>query len=272
MAQIDDSFNAQGQTIVAFETLSVGDRAIGVGVNGTDCGVHGEGMENPLGTRNVPTGTGVHGRGDIAGVVGNGRSVAGVYGQHQASGAGVIGVGILTPILTEILGVTGVMGASIDIRRSEQKDRNPGNGIGVVGASNSVKGFGIVGLSVESFTETPLNNVRIPLLELKNADGDGTGVMGASGKGTGVHGSSDQGHGGVFNSNSGAQVNLKPQFETATPPFEGQAGDLLVITTMKEDKPTDGSADLWFCIRENANNEGAIWGKVQFSSTFQARQ
>ena len=55
--------------------------------------------------------------------------------------------------------------------------------------------------------------------------------------GTGVHGASQKARGGVFESGVGAQINLKPLFERATPPKDGQTGDLVVITTMKEDHP-----------------------------------
>jgi hypothetical protein len=79
MASTDSSFNATGSTVVAFETLSVGDRAIGVGVNGTQCGVHGEGGASPLGTRKAPFATGVHGHGDLVGVSGEGPLAGGLF-------------------------------------------------------------------------------------------------------------------------------------------------------------------------------------------------
>jgi hypothetical protein len=47
MASYDSSFNAQGPTVVAFETIDPPGpppRGFGVGVNGNQVGVHGEGM------------------------------------------------------------------------------------------------------------------------------------------------------------------------------------------------------------------------------------
>src|ERR1035438_337768 len=71
MAEYDSSFNAQGSTVVAFECTDHGPRGFGAGVNGSQCGVHGEGMAHPKGSRAVTVqGTGVHGRGDLHGVYG----------------------------------------------------------------------------------------------------------------------------------------------------------------------------------------------------------
>jgi len=77
MASYDSSFNAQGPTVVAFECVDLGPRGFGAGVNGSQVGVHGEGMAHPLGSRAVNVqGTGVHGRGDFHGVYGIDGSIA----------------------------------------------------------------------------------------------------------------------------------------------------------------------------------------------------
>lgn len=89
MAASDSSFNAEGPTVVAFETINNNKQAIGVGVNGSACGVHGEGKQNPLGTRMAPQGTGVHGEGDQAGVIGHAR-IEPVPGR-EVCGVGVVG-------------------------------------------------------------------------------------------------------------------------------------------------------------------------------------
>jgi hypothetical protein len=74
MASYDSSFNATGPTVVAFETIDPPGpppRTFGVGVNGSQVGVHGEGMATPLGTRAVSvSGIGAHGRGDFYGAYG----------------------------------------------------------------------------------------------------------------------------------------------------------------------------------------------------------
>src|ERR1035437_2607753 len=124
---------------------------------------------------------------------------------------------------------------------------------------------------MESLDDTP-RSVPMPIIDIKgnllfgDKLGSGIGVVGASRYGTGVHGASQKARGGVFESGVGAQINLKPLFERATPPKDGQTGDLVVITKMKEDHPTSGElAELWVCVRGPFHNESAIWGKIQFS-------
>jgi len=67
---------------------------------------------------------------------------------------------------------------------------------------------------------------------------------------------------------NGDQINLKPHFQQQTPPCEGEAGDLLVITPLKEgeqDASPQGLASLWFCIKTgNTKERPATWARVQF--------
>jgi len=67
---------------------------------------------------------------------------------------------------------------------------------------------------------------------------------------------------------SGDQINLKPHFQQLTVPCEGEAGDLLVITPLKEgeqDTSPQGLASLWFCIKTGDTPERpATWARVQF--------
>jgi hypothetical protein len=63
------------------------------------------------------------------------------------------------------------------------------------------------------------------------------------------------------------QVNIKPLFESQTVPCDGEAGDLLVITPLKEgqiDTNPQGVAQLWFCIRSKAKEHNATWARVSF--------
>jgi hypothetical protein len=66
---------------------------------------------------------------------------------------------------------------------------------------------------------------------------------------------------------SGDQFNFKPAFEQMTVPCEGEVGDLLVLTPLKEGEP-DGSpqgvASLWFCIKASQGERPATWARVQF--------
>ena len=67
---------------------------------------------------------------------------------------------------------------------------------------------------------------------------------------------------------NGDQINLKPHFEQETLPCEGEAGDLFVMTPLKEgqlDVSPQGVASLWFCIKAgNTNERPATWARVQF--------
>jgi hypothetical protein len=203
MASNDDSFNAEGPTVVAFETLTNNNQTFGVSVTGTQCGVYGESSTRPMGTRRsasaVRTGTGVHGLGDAFGVVGEGGG-ASILGFNTA---GVTAVRGINQGNTRRSGGTGVEGISRDLRRTRTP---PGDGEGVIGASNHDLGVGVVGLSVKNFSTNPLN----PLSTRRTGDGSGTGVLGASGSGHGVHRTSEQKYGGVFESKIRAQLRLKP--------------------------------------------------------------
>jgi hypothetical protein len=67
---------------------------------------------------------------------------------------------------------------------------------------------------------------------------------------------------------TGDQINVKPHFELTTLPCDGEAGDLFVITPLKEgdaDPSPQGLASLWFCIKGgSAEGRPATWARVQF--------
>jgi len=102
MAEESDSFNSTG-SVVSFETLNNNNQAFGVSVTGSQCGVYGESSSTPIGTRPskefVPEGTGVCGRGEVQGVLGDGAfgvagvgDVVGVAGEGRGEGSiGVFG-------------------------------------------------------------------------------------------------------------------------------------------------------------------------------------
>jgi hypothetical protein len=117
-----------------------------------------------------------------------------------------------------------------------------------------IHGAGVVGLARD----------KAPLTFAETGE---TGVYG-TGK-TGVKGVGAAGRGGVFESDQIAQVNLTPLFNQPNLPCEGKAGDLLVVSPLKqgeEDKSQLGVASLWFCIRSQTQERGpAVWARVAFN-------
>jgi len=66
---------------------------------------------------------------------------------------------------------------------------------------------------------------------------------------------------------NGDQINFKPHFQQQTLPCEGEAGDLLVMTPLKEgeqDASPQGVGSLWFCTKGGNSQRPAIWARVQF--------
>jgi hypothetical protein len=207
-------------------------------------------------------GIGVCGVGDDYGVFGKGLVYAGVHGETGSNSTGVFGVGSNI----EAIGVVGIN------KVRDQGSKRTGGGVGIVGATDSDEGFGVAGLGMKSLDTTGPRSVPKPIIDekgnlvVRDNLGNAIGVVGASGDGTGVHGMSRTGRGGVFESGVGAQINLKPLFETATPPRDGQPGDLVVITKMKEGDTTGQHAELWFCVSgRDLRTKRPVWGKVQFS-------
>ena len=177
----DDQFTATGPAFTgagfpraAFSTGRQGtDSTYGVNVQGSECGVYGESVNTaPRTDRKTPkTKTGVTGVGDGSGVFGRGRAVAGVHGETQNSVA------------------IGVAGISKD--KSKRGDSNA-SGTGVLGATESFRGFGVVGLSIDSLGLT--NSKQLPRPgrdpetgvitfpdEFGGKLGGGTGVLGITG-------------------------------------------------------------------------------------------
>src|SRR5262249_52001952 len=187
------NFQADGPAAAGFETDSASIDH-GVNVQGTKCGVYGESLRI-AGARVPPppadpTGLGVCGVGDHFGVFGQGASTVGVYGESKS------GVGVIGNSENERDGVGGLS----DGRRPGLR----GEGIGVVGATETREGIGVCGMAVggpQERTRSPGN----PFGDQKNSPptlgdntkgilpGTGTGVLGASGTGTGVLGVSGAG-------------------------------------------------------------------------------
>lgn len=66
---------------------------------------------------------------------------------------------------------------------------------------------------------------------------------------------------------NGDQINLRPHFQQLTLPCDAEAGDLLVLTPLKDgeqDTSRQGLASLWFCIRTGTMERPAMWARVQF--------
>ncbi len=246
----DDQFTATGPAFTgsgfpkaAFSTGREGtDCTYGVNVQGSKCGVYGESGLVPDSSRQPPANyrdsVGVCGVGQSYGVYGDGGAIAGVYGQHENSGAGVIGVG-----LKKNNGVFGV---------SKRYKEISGEGVGVRGASECLEGCGVKGLSVKEFSSNGPLSATV-------ADGSGTGVMGESGSGTGVMGRSNTGVGGVFTSNF-AQIRLKPA-TTLGPPKTGshERGEFFV----------DAKGALYYCIDESPLHWQKLAGRSAFEELFE---
>jgi hypothetical protein len=210
------AFEGAGFPRAAFSTGREGtDSTYGVNVQGSECGVYGEGGNvNDTGrTPSFPANaalpghnvkfvnTGVCGRGTAYGVFGEGDQRAGVYGRHSVrKGAGVMGVGTK--------GATGIIGASVapdpDPSSFQPNAIDSDSVVGVLGATNIHGGSGVMGLSTKSLPEDfPVDpdiprpkDTEIPARpERDAADGDGIGVTGLSGEGVGVLGSSKDGVG-----------------------------------------------------------------------------
>jgi hypothetical protein len=65
----------------------------------------------------------------------------------------------------------------------------------------------------------------------------------------------------------GDQINFEPLFEQQSVPCEGEVGDIVVITLLKDHQPdpeAQGSASVWFCIKANVGERHAVWARVQF--------
>jgi len=241
----------------------------GVNVQGHECGVYGESVDTPTPTnrKTIEDGTGVCGVGDNYGVFGKGITTAGVHGENEASGTGVFGVAL-------DVGAIGVAGISqVKKRRSKKKAQ----GIGIVGATESGQGYGVVGLSVDSLTLTGPTSVPRPRLNDRTGMpeiggvGSGIGVFGGSGTGTGVYGQSSTGRGGTFEATQlAAQVRLVPaEQETLTPqlPKNGKVGDMLMIrnTAKNVDGKTEDKCSLWLCIPEPGQpdrDDSNLWREV----------
>lgn len=63
------------------------------------------------------------------------------------------------------------------------------------------------------------------------------------------------------------QFNFRPLYERTQVPCEGQVGDVLVLSPLREgerDPQPQGSASVWFCIKSDDDEGSAVWARVQF--------
>jgi hypothetical protein len=283
MASQDSSFNAAGQTVVAFQTLDNGPRAFGVGVTGSRCGVHGEGMTTPLGATASVTGVGVHGRGDFYGVYGIAGAIkhdeAPEFGSFPPHPIGVIGVSDPESTAPAVLGDNGVLKSDMTGTVSSDMDTIAAAGVGVVGVSKERAGvIGVAGLATASGHEAlshASSNVSSNGLDKFNS---GVTAVGA-GPGPGLYAVAFGGRGGIFESRPSsalrgqvaAQVQLVPlpvlpgseipspvKTPVASLPRFGQAGDLISVVI------TGNSASLWFCVQNGTPSTPAHWVEILF--------
>ena len=164
----DTHFLAEGAAPAGFETTG-GDITDGVNVQGKRSGVYAEALLNSQ-TGRVPPDpvrvgkrVGICGVGDHYGVVGEAHHTAGVYGQTRLSGAGVIGVG-----QDQQVGLAGISALG------SHAVAGGARGVGVLGATESGAGAGVVGISLD--TVDPPN----PRDWTGPATGTGVGVLGKS--------------------------------------------------------------------------------------------
>jgi hypothetical protein len=244
----DDSFNATGPTVVAFETLSTSapvNQTFGVSVVGDRCGVYGQQATTQRDRRIAPVGAGVLGRGEGYGVYGISFTISESntpdYGRF--AGIGVFGVsdsvgsfGTGRSDFPAILGNNFILEADAQANPlftviSEAR----GLPVGVEGVS--WHGHGVYGVSLTLDPAKPPGPVSaavggvaataagvnpdptfVPPLATPTAP---AGVMGLSVFGPGVRGASRTDRGGVFESSTTrppgspaaavAQIRLVPQ-------------------------------------------------------------
>jgi hypothetical protein len=196
------AFEGAGFSKAAFSTNREGtDSTYGVNVQGEVCGVYGESGRLGNSSRTAPLDNdedvGVCGLGRTYGVIGKGFLKAGVYGESDSLGGGVIGQGKGN----NALGVAGIHKAK------DENSKPTDNGSGIIGVSEAGEGFGVVGLSVRTLRDPFLTDigpadVPRPFRDAQGklvtqADGGGTGVLGGSRFGVGVKGMSDRDDGVV---------------------------------------------------------------------------
>jgi hypothetical protein len=307
MASYDSSFNAQGPTVVAFETIDPPGPAIeppgppsrgfGVGVDGSQVGVHGEGMAAPLGTRAVtPAGIGVHGRGDFYGVYGVAGTIAADnapdLSSEPALPIGVFGVSDAGPASEPIpsapavFGNNGVLAADLKANTDLFNDMALTIGqanVGVVGVSRSgspVGGGGVVG--VASIASAHAHQALVWATTNLTSNGvtglnSGVTAVGA-GPNPGLYAVTVGGRAGIFESRPtpefvAAQVQLVPltvEVGSGGPklPRFGQMGDLISVVPPAAAGAVQ-TASLWFCIQSGSLTpaQNAQWAEISFSRT-----
>jgi hypothetical protein len=278
MADVEDSFNSTGATVVAFETInSEGFPSFGVSVTATTCGVYGRTMsmagDPGHDQRSAPSSTGVLGRGDGHGVYGVTSLVSDEdtpdFTQKASTVKGIGVVGVNAGDSPAMLGTNGLVG--VDFTNSTALTDVVNEDMGVAGVS--VSGPGVLGLSLDG---NPLANPDVTdVLEIGDV-GDGTtvagaGVLGVSTTGPGVRGFSQSSRGGIFQSGAGdellPQVRLIPngRFDAppgsdVVPPPTGASGDLLAMTYVDGNQRT--RAALFFCIGGNSDLGAAVWVRL----------
>lgn len=63
--------------------------------------------------------------------------------------------------------------------------------------------------------------------------------------------------------------NFGPWYERDKVPCEGEVGDILVMTPLKQGEPDrspplQGKASVWFCIKSQSDEGDAVWALVSF--------
>lgn len=292
MASYDSSFNAQGPTVVAFETIDPPGpppRGFGVGVNGNHVGVHGEGMANPLGTRAVSvSGIGAHGRGDSYGVYGVAGTIAADNAPDIASEpstpVGIFGVSDAgAASAPAVLGDNGVLSADMSANPNLNNDMMFTIGqasVGVAGVSKTGGGVvGVAGIATPHGHQALDWAINNPASNGVTGLNSGVTAVGA-GPGPGLYAINVGGRAGIFESRPtpefvAAQVQLVPltvelvvNSDTPKLPRFGQVGDLISIV-LPAVPGALSTASLWFCIQSGSLTpaQNAQWAEISFGRT-----
>ena len=198
---------------------------------------------------------------------------SGVWGEARNSEENATGIGVFGTsqqgqgVVGNSIAANGVVGESQSPAASGVWGNNTGGGTGVAGSSTT--GVGVGGSSTGGNAVTGQCASPTASGVWGNNTGGGTGVAGSSTTGVGVGGSSTSGTGGVFQSQTGAPLQLMPSSTPLqdSPVFEsGQTGDLYLYSVVSEVNRAGTSiyeTILWLCISPAVTGQTAIWAQVQ---------
>ncbi len=257
----DNQYTALGPAVVGFQTDGTGIE-IGAQITGNTYGIFGSSSDaDTTGGVDPQKGTGVQGNGNLVGVVGESQT-------HRIIGP-TIGSGSPTQEGVGVYGRGGMVGIYGDSQAFRVVPLVPSTQyIGVFGAGTEAgiegRSFG-AGNGVQGYTR------GMPVIEPGPQRVPGDGVAGGSEYGVGVSGESIYNRGGIFQSDSVAQVQLRPADLGSHLPDKAQAGDLFMrlieVEVLVDEKVhlREPRAELWLCVQPTLAQPDApiLWSKVR---------